>query len=92
MQHFVLRFAAFYLAFCCILPCVLHELALRFVGDSTAFCMSLHRVLMQMARKFIKNTVYLYQISLYQDAPSYFFLYKNKSSREWIICERVGSW
>ena len=40
MQHFVLRFAAFYLAFCCILPCVLHELALRFVGDSTAFCMS----------------------------------------------------
>ena len=45
LLHFTLRFAAFYLAFCCKIHCVLVHIALRFGAYCTAFWCILQCVL-----------------------------------------------
>ena len=47
LLHLTSRFAAFYLAFWCILQCVLVHIAVRFGAKCTAFCCILRCVLVQ---------------------------------------------
>ena len=49
---FGLQFAAFYPAFCSVLPCVLLHFTLRFAAFCTAFCGTLHCVLLHFALLF----------------------------------------
>ena len=49
LLHLTSHFAAFNLAFCCILPCILVHIAMRFGAKCTAFCCILHCVLLQNA-------------------------------------------
>ena len=49
---FGLQFAAFYPAFCSVLPCVLLHFTLRFAVFCTAFCGTLHCVLPHFALLF----------------------------------------
>ena len=49
---FGLQFAAFYPAFCSVLPCVLLHFTLRFAVFCTAFCGTLHCVLLYFALLF----------------------------------------
>ena len=51
--HLVLRFGAFYLAFCCIQPRVLLQIALRFAADSIAFWCIQRCVLYEIAQKVV---------------------------------------
>jgi len=50
-----LQLAPFYTAFCCILPCVLHQNARYFAPKRTAFCRILHAILQQIAPYSAKN-------------------------------------
>ena len=99
MQHFVLRFAAFSLAFCRSQHCVLLELALRFVGVSTAFCRRQHCVLQELALIFDANSPksgkkygLFNEISLCLRLLVVLYFYQNKRPRELNICERMGGW
>ena len=47
LLHLTSHFAAFNLAFCCILPCILVHIAMRFGAKCTAFCCILRCVLVQ---------------------------------------------
>ena len=49
---FGLQFAAFYPAFCSVLPCVLLRFTLRFAAFYLAFCGTLHCVLRHFALRF----------------------------------------
>ena len=49
---FGLQIAAFYPAFCSVLPCVLQRFTLRFAVFCTAFCGTLHCVLLHFALLF----------------------------------------
>ena len=58
LVHFTLRFAAFCIAFCCILHCVLVHFALRFGAKWSVFWCILPHILPQIARCGAQN-VYL---------------------------------
>jgi len=53
---FVLRLAAFFTAFCTILPCVLHQNALHLAPKRTAFSGILHYILHHIALYFAENS------------------------------------
>lgn len=56
-MHFALHFAPFFLAFCCILPCVLLQFTLRFAANSVVFCCKTQSFLQQKARFFPKIAI-----------------------------------
>jgi len=49
--------AAFYPAFCTILPCVLHQNALHLAPKRTAFCGILHCILRQNELHLVENSL-----------------------------------
>ena len=53
-QHFSLRFAPFYLAFCTKTHCIQHQNALHFAPKRTAFSGILHYILLQTAQKLVQ--------------------------------------
>ena len=53
---FALRLAAFYLAFCTISPCVLHQNALHLAAKRKAFSIKTHAILHQNAPNFAENS------------------------------------
>ena len=63
---FGLQFAAFYPAFCSVLPCVLLHFTLRFAVFCTAFCGTLHCVLLHFALLFgAKAQLFLHRLCIY---------------------------
>ena len=51
--------AAFYLAFCTISPCILHQNALHLAAYCTAFSTKTHFILLKMAQKWVLVAVSL---------------------------------
>ena len=49
LLHLTSHFAAFNLAFCCILPCILVHIAMRFGAYCNAFWCKMHCVLLHIA-------------------------------------------
>ena len=57
LLHFASRFAAFYLAFWCILQCVLVHFAVRLAAYCTPFSSKTHYILQQIARNLVQMAV-----------------------------------
>ena len=75
LQHFTLRFVAFCLAFCCILPCILVHFALRFGAFRSAFCCILQCVLLQNALQHLAIKLHFFAVA---DANLGEFFFKEK--------------
>ena len=96
---FGLQFAAFYPAFCSVLPCVLLHFTLRFAVFCTAFCGTLHFVLLHFALLFgakrncfcIVCVFMQYSTGQHTVVCSTHF-YLNNPLQYSIFCGRVAGW
>ena len=96
---FVLRLAAFYLAFSIKTACIQHQNTLRFAPKWLAFCTKMHFIQHQNAVHLAANRtitgadgcLFKYKFILLH-AQANPFLHQNKPSRESIFCGKVGDW
>ena len=76
LLHLTSRFAAFYLAFWCILQCILVHFALRFGAYCSAFWCILRCILLQNAFKLLAIRLHFLMVA---DANLGEFFFKEKS-------------
>ena len=96
---FGLQFAAFYPAFCSVLPCVLLHFTLRFAVFCIAFSGTLHCVLLHFALLFTAKSQLFYIVCVFMQystgqhtvvCSTHFYL--NNPLQYFNICGRVAGW